>query len=133
MVNIADGDYEILGVPSLIKLAVREVIHNAFTYAAGTTVTVSLYTGGGNIVLDISDEGTAIAPGQEELIFMRYFQGPKASGQKSSIRRGLGLGLFLARFVSTYHNAQLLFVRGVGKKGAFRFIWPQNQSKLKAS
>ena len=111
----------------------REVLHNAFTYAAGTTVTVSLYTGGGNIVLDISDEGAAIAPGQEELIFMRYFQGPRASGQKSSVRSGLGLGLYLARFVSIYHNAQLLFVRGVGKKGAFRFIWPQNQSKLKAS
>ena len=133
LVNISDGNYDVLGIPSLINLAVREVLHNAFTYAAGTTVTVSLYTGGGNIVLDISDEGAAIAPGQEELIFMRYFQGPRASGQKSSVRSGLGLGLYLARFVSIYHNAQLLFVRGVGKKGAFRFIWPQNQSKLKAS
>lgn len=133
LINIADANYTVQGIPSLTRLAIREVLHNAFTYAAGTAVTVSLYTGGGNIILDISDEGSPITPGQEELMFMRYFQGPKSSSQKSSIRRGLGLGLYLARFVSTFHNGQLLFVRGVGKKGAFRFIWPQVQTSLKAS
>lgn len=131
--TIADGDYQVMGVASLIRLALREVLHNAFTYAAGSAVHISLYTGGGNIILDIADDGAPIAPGQDELMFMRYFQGPKASTQKGSIRRGLGLGLYLARFVSTFHNGQLIFVRGVGKKGAFRFIWPQLQPQSKAS
>ncbi len=131
--NIADGNYSAMGVESLVRLALREVLHNAFTYSSGTTVTVTLYTGGGSIILDITDEGAPINPGQDELMFLRYFQGPKSQTQKGSIRRGLGLGLYLARFVSTFHNGQLLFVRGVGKKGAFRFIWPQVVSRLQAS
>lgn len=129
----ADGEYLIMGVGSLVRLAIREVLHNAFTYSSGTSVNVALYSGSGNIILDITDEGAPINPGQDELMFLRYFQGPKSQGQKSSIRRGLGLGLYLARFVSTFHNGQLLFVRGIGKKGAFRFIWPQAESELKAS
>jgi signal transduction histidine kinase len=131
--NIADGEHLIMGVGSLVRLAIREVLHNAFTYSSGTSVNVALYSGSGNIILDITDEGAPINPGQDELMFLRYFQGPKSQGQKSSIRRGLGLGLYLARFVSTFHNGQLLFVRGIGKKGAFRFIWPQAESGLKAS
>ena len=131
--SIADGEYMIMGVASLVRLAIREVLHNAFTYSSGTAVTVSLYSGSGNIILDVTDDGPPINPGQDELMFLRYFQGPKSQSQKGSIRRGLGLGLYLARFVSTFHNGQLLFVRGIGKKGAFRFILPLADSVLKAS
>jgi signal transduction histidine kinase len=131
--TIADGNYNFAGVSSLIRLAFREVLHNAFTYAGGSAVHVSLYTGGGSIILDISDDGAPVPPGQDELMFMRYFQGPKASNQKGTIRRGLGLGLYLARFVSTFHNGQLIFVRGIGKKGCFRFMWPQHQPQQRAS
>jgi K+-sensing histidine kinase KdpD len=133
LMSIGDGPFKISGVQSLVNLAFREVIQNAFIYAGGTPITISLYSSGNNIILDVSDEGMAIAPGQEELMFMRYFQGQKLNSQKSNFSRGLGLGLYLARFVCTFHNAQLLFVRGVQKKGVFRFIWPQNQPASKAS
>ena len=132
-ISMADGRLLISGLPSLIKISVREVLQNAFMYSAGTPITVALYHAGENIILDISDEGAPIPPGQEELMFMRYYQGQKSPSNKSSITRGLGLGLYLARFICTYHNAQLIFVRGVGKKGVFRFIWPENRRESKAS
>jgi K+-sensing histidine kinase KdpD len=132
-VSMADGSLIISGSPSLIKMAVREVLQNAFMYSAGTPITLSLYHAGENIILDISDEGLPIPPGQEELMFMRYYQGQNSPINKSSLTRGLGLGLYLARFICAIHNAQLIFVRGVGKKGVFRFIWPENKPASKAS
>lgn len=132
-ISMADGNYQVSGVQSLIKMAIREVLQNAFIYASGTPISVSVYGAGENVILDISDDGAPIAPGQEELMFMRYYQGQKATSNKSTLTRGLGLGLYLARFICTYHNAQLIFVRGVGKKGVFRFIWPKSKPMSKAS
>ena len=123
-----DHSIKVRGVKSLITLAVREAVRNAYNYANGTNIRVALYAMGTSSIIDIEDEGVPVAPGQEEMIFLRYFQGQRLPSQRGSIRKGLGLGLFLARFVSRIHNGQMLFVRGIGKKGVFRFILPLTSS-----
>lgn len=118
------------GVSSLLYLAVRELIKNAFEFGKGTPIKVSAFQSGPSFILDVEDDGQPIPPGQEELIFLRYFQGTRSSKQQNQMRRGLGLGLFLARFVSSLHAGQLLFVRGApGRKGTFRLILPVHDQK----
>ena len=124
IVSLAETSMFIQGVPALITMAVRELIKNAFQYSNGTPVKVSAYSSGTSLIIDIEEDGVAVLPGHEEMIFLRYFQGPKNPAFKGSVKRGLGLGLFVARFVSSAHAGQLLFVRGIGKKGTFRMILP---------
>lgn len=131
IVSIADAQMMIRGVPSLINLALRELVKNAFQYANGTPVKISAYVSGANLIIDVEEDGVAILPGHEEMIFLRYFQGPKNPALKGSVRRGLGLGLFVARFVSSAHAGQVLFVRGLGKKGTFRMILPLAEEMIK--
>lgn len=124
ILSLADTAMTIRGVPTLITMAIRELIKNAFQYSNGTPVRVSAYRSGSNLIIDVEEDGIQILPGHEEMIFLRYFQGPKNPALKGSVKRGLGLGLFVARFVSSAHAGQLLFVRGIGKKGTFRMILP---------
>lgn len=135
ILSMHDSPMTIQGIPTMMTLAIRELLKNAFQYANGTPVKVSAYPSGTSLIIDIEEDGVAILPGHEEMIFLRYFQGPKNSAQKGFNRRGLGLGLFVARFVSSAHAGQLLFVRGVGKKGTFRMILPlfEGAAQSKAS
>ena len=113
------------GVSSLLNLCIREIIKNAYEFGNGSNIKIGGFQSGNNFILDIEDDGMPIPPGQEEMIFLRYFQGSRAPRTKTPMRRGLGLGLFLARFVSSLHAGQLLFVRGgPGRKGLFRMILP---------
>lgn len=124
MLSLHESSLIIFGIRNLVALAIRELIKNAYQYANGTPIRISVYPSGSSLILDFEEDGVPVLPGHEEMIFMRYYQGPKNLAQKGTVRRGLGLGLFVARFVSTIHAGQLLFVRGIGKKGTFRMILP---------
>lgn len=125
------GEVTVEGVPSLLRLCVRELLKNAHEFGNGTPIKIGAFRSGDNFILDVEEDGMPIPPGHEELIFLRYFQGVRPGKNNSPTRRGIGLGLFLARFVCTLHAGQLLFVRGgPGRKGLFRMILPIAQSNI---
>ena len=76
-----------------------------------------------SVVIDIEDDGAGVSLGSEELVFLRFYQDPNTQTQRKGTR-GLGLGLFLARYVAEQHLGQLHFVRNRNKRGVFRFLWP---------
>lgn len=130
IVSISESRLIVQGIPALISLALRELIKNAIQFANGTPIKIQAYPSGENLIVDVEEEGMPVPPGHEELIFLRYFQGPKNSGQKKSVQRGMGLGLYVARFVCSLHAGQLLFVRSIGKKGTFRMILPLAEESI---
>ncbi len=109
--------------------AVWEVLKNAVIHARGGRVDVAIYTSDRMLVVDISDDGPGVSPGSEELIFLRFYQDPGVYQQKRG-KRGMGLGLFLARHIAERHLGQLTFIRHKGGS-LFRFIWPFKVSELK--
>lgn len=125
-VNCVDHPLMVRVAPALIRICVSEIIKNAFEFGNGSAIKVVIFQTGDRVVFDVEDEGLPIAAGQDELIFLRYFQGSKegANSLSSKNRRGLGLGLYLARHVAEMHAGQLHFVRGGSKKGTFRMTIP---------
>lgn len=118
-----DQNLKVRGHLHLIRNAIFEVVKNAVMYSDHGKISVTLYSSNDMIVLDVEDDGPGIASGAEELIFHKFFQGPLDKSMKK-IKRGLGVGLYLAKYVAEQHSGNLSFIRGAGKSGVFRFLLP---------
>ena len=119
----SDQPCDLNGSKRLFCSAVWEVLRNALSHSRSGRVDVAVYTSGSNLVIDVSDDGVGVSAGSEELIFLRFYQDPGAQQERRG-KRGLGLGLFLARHIAEQHMGQLTLVR---QRGAtmFRFVWPR--------
>jgi len=112
---------------SLFHTAIWEVIKNAVSHARTGKVGVQIYVSEHMLVVDVEDDGSGVSQGSEDLIFLRFYQDPVAA-QRRRGRRGVGLGLFIARQIVEQHMGSLLFIRQ--KSGSmFRFLWPLDEEK----
>jgi signal transduction histidine kinase len=118
----ADQTCALSGSRKLFRGAVWEVLKNAMSHTRSGKVDVVFYASGLNLVIDVTDDGVGVSAGSEELIFLRFYQDPGAQEARKG-KRGLGLGLFLARHIAERHLGQLTFVRQRGGT-LFRFVWP---------
>ncbi len=106
----------------MFRWATWEVLKNAIVYSKSGKVDVAVYTVNDMVVIDIIDDGAGVSPGTEELIFLRFFQEPGKHRLRKG-KRGLGLGLYLARQIVQRHMGELLYIRSKNST-VFRFIWP---------
>jgi two-component system sensor histidine kinase KdpD len=106
----------------LFAWALWEVLKNAAAHARTGKVTVAVYASDKVLVIDIEDDGSGVSPGAEELIFLRFYQDPATQHLRRG-KRGLGLGLFLARHIVERHLGRLTFIRQ-RSASLFRFVWP---------
>lgn len=117
-----DQNCDLHARPELFRLAVWEVVKNAMIHARSGKVEVCVYTSDSMLVIDVTDDGAGVSLGSEDLIFLRFYQDPATHTSRKG-KRGLGLGLFLARHVLERHLGQLTFIRS--RSGTlFRFLWP---------
>jgi signal transduction histidine kinase len=107
----------------LFRWAMWEVMKNAIIHSKNAEISVEIYHSDEMLVIDITDDGQGVSEGAEELIFLRFYQDPRTLASRKG-KRGLGLGLFLARHIVERHMGQLRFVRHPGRGSMFRFIWP---------
>ncbi len=126
-----DGGCMISAQPRAFRWAIWEVLKNAISFSKSGSVEMSLYLVDKLVVLDIEDDGQGVIPGSEELIFLRFFQDVRSTQNRKG-RRGLGLGLFLARRISQRHFGQLNYIRQKSSS-LFRFVWPLHSETLETS
>jgi K+-sensing histidine kinase KdpD len=100
-----------------------EVVHNAVIYSLNTQVQISLYASGQSIIVDIKDHGIGVPKGSEDLIFLQFYKGQSDLKVRRG-HRGLGLGLFLARYITEQHGGQLILVKQGERGSLFRFLLP---------
>lgn len=117
-----DDKCEILAQQETLRWSIWEVLKNAIVFSKSGHIDLSLYVVDRMIVLDIEDDGLGVPSGSEDLIFMRFFQDMK-NAQIRKGKRGVGLGLFLARKITEKNLGQLNYIRQKSKS-VFRFIWP---------
>lgn len=129
-----DKSCMIKGQEKLLQTSFSEVLKNACKYSSGGDVVISLYRSDAYLVVDIEDDGEGVSEGTDDLIFLRFFKN-KATRIQNGPQSGLGVGLFIARYITEQHFGQLSFVRTNGTKGVFRFIWPvdEEESSIEAA
>jgi two-component system, OmpR family, sensor histidine kinase VanS len=114
--------------PDQFKVSMWEVLKNAVIHSRNGNIEILIYKANDMVAIDICDDGIGVSLGSEELIFLRYYQDPATHVSRKG-KRGLGLGLFLARQIAEQHFGQLTYVRGSAKtQGFFRFLWPLAKS-----
>jgi PAS domain S-box-containing protein len=87
--------------PMRVAQVVSNLLVNAFKYAAGTPVEVSVTRAGERISLRVRDRGPGIAVADRERIFARF---ERASAKSLG---GLGLGLYVAHQIVTAHGGSI--------------------------
>ena len=113
------------GDPDRILEILINLIDNAikFTPADGAiTVQAARMTGDPDFVcISVSDTGCGIKPEARSLIFERLYQDPHAVDNH---RKGLGLGLFIAKELVTLHGGRIWVVSDGASGSTFSFTLP---------
>lgn len=117
--------------PKNFDKVVVNLLSNAFKYTPqGSRVTLSIYRLNDNTVgIDVSDQGTGIAPEDSEHIFELFYQGD--NNHKISIV-GTGVGMYLVRKLVTLHHGDVKAVNNPDNKGCtFKITLPLGRAHLK--
>jgi signal transduction histidine kinase len=91
------------GDSSLLFEAVSNLIDNALKFTPpGGSVTLRTMSTADRQVIDVSDTGPGIAPGEREAVMRRFYR-----AEESRHTSGSGLGLTLVAAVARLHNMDL--------------------------
>ncbi|WP_437715219.1 ATP-binding protein [Sorangium sp. So ce448] len=90
--------------PERIAQMVTNLVQNAVDHAEpGSAVRVAIRPRGGDVLIEVHNEGPEIAPERLATLFEPWQQASPAEG-RASAGRGLGLGLFIAHQIARAHG-----------------------------
>jgi signal transduction histidine kinase len=88
-----------------LKQVLLNLVDNAARHSpSGGLVEISATRSGGELVLDVRDQGRGIPPEERDLVFERFTRGERATGG------GTGLGLAIARWIVRLHGGTISVV-----------------------
>jgi signal transduction histidine kinase len=103
-----------------ILQVLANLVGNALKFTeGGGTIALHLVSADGTIRFTVMDNGCGIPTDQIDAIFERFSQASQAD------RRGLGLGLYIARCIVEAHGGKLWAESTPGKGSAFHFTLPE--------
>jgi signal transduction histidine kinase len=93
---------------ALLRRALWNLVENAAKYGA-PPITLSVVAEGDRVVFGVTDEGGGVAPADRDRVFAPFYRGDEARTPAPSgeARRGVGLGLTLARRVAEVHGGAI--------------------------
>lgn len=107
--------------PALVRLIMLNLVSNAIRYTARGGVLVGCRRRGGMLVLEVWDTGIGIPPEQHETIFADFAQ---IGNPERDRRKGLGLGLAIARRLARLICSDVTLSSRPGKGSVFRLKLP---------
>ncbi|MBN1834832.1 MAG: PAS domain-containing protein [Spirochaetales bacterium] len=108
--------------PLLLKQALVNLIDNAVKFSRrGGKVEVRCRGAGGEILLEVCDEGPGIAPEHLPRLFERFYRIDKA---RSRSLGGTGLGLAIVKHIAAAHRGRVAVESVPGKGSTFSIILP---------
>jgi signal transduction histidine kinase len=117
--EVAPGRYVATFDHDRILQVLANAVGNALKFTPpGGTITLRLGPDPGGIRFTVRDTGCGIAPDQRDAIFERFSQAAQAD------RRGLGLGLYIARCIVEAHGGKIWVESELGKGCAVHFTLP---------
>jgi signal transduction histidine kinase len=101
-VDVRPPDATVAADPGRLHQVVVNLLDNAARHSpTGTAVRLSCRSVGGQVVLEVRDEGPGIAVEDRDRVFDRFTRGERAVGG------GTGLGLAIARWVVELHDGRI--------------------------
>lgn len=102
------------GEESRIRQLVGILMDNAVKYAlSGSTVEVSLYKKGRQIIFEVSNAADGLEPGERQELFGRFY---RSDASRSSKTGGSGIGLAVAQAIVTAHKGTIRAFSPDGKR-----------------
>ncbi|WP_371088669.1 7TM-DISM domain-containing protein [Variovorax sp. RCC_210] len=115
------GDAAVRGDPTLLDIALRNLVHNALKYSpADRPVRIELRRDEDHIDIDVLDAGAGISPLDAPRIFDKYFRAESASAVP-----GTGLGLHLSRDIARLHGGEVALAATSKQGSLFRLRLPR--------
>ncbi|RYZ06092.1 MAG: HAMP domain-containing histidine kinase [Myxococcales bacterium] len=111
-----------------ILQVLANLLSNAMKFTReGGRISLRVAPAGSDVLFSVSDTGSGIPPDQLEAIFERFWQ------VKQHDRRGLGLGLFIARCVLDAHGGRVWAESELGRGSRFFFTLPAEKPEVSHS
>ncbi len=105
-----------------LKVAVEQLLDNAVKYSmVGTTIAVVLRPVGNTVVFEVKDAGIGIPKAEYKNIFGKFFRGSRGMMSET---KGLGIGLFVAKFIIEASGGSINFESQEGVGSKFWFSLP---------
>ncbi len=115
-----DGGAAVIGDEKQLKLMVQDLLDNAVKYTSPEgNIEVSVESGGGKVMIRISDTGIGIPEEELRHIFDRFYR-----VDKSRSGHGFGLGLSIVKSIVDAHNGHIDVASAVGKGTTFTISLP---------
>ncbi|MEU6192149.1 ATP-binding protein [Streptomyces sp. NPDC047061] len=106
--RLADGHASVVGDQSRLHQVVANLLTNARLHTpAGTQITVSVETTGGECVIRVRDNGPGIPPDLLPTVFERFSRGDASRSRAPGTGGGSGLGLAIAAAVAEAHGGRI--------------------------
>jgi two-component system, OmpR family, sensor histidine kinase KdpD len=103
----------------LVQQALMNILDNAIRFAPkGSKVEISVRQDDGDLVVEISDRGPGLRPGDEQRVFEKFY---RASEQPGS---GSGIGLTICRGIMDLHGGTVAASNRPGGGAVFRLSFP---------
>lgn len=123
-----DVTMKLLGKPSIVfadRQQMEELLYNLCDNAIrynnrGGSVTITVNTEGGNVILSVKDTGIGIPGEHQQRIFERFYRVDKS---RSKATGGTGLGLAIVKHIVSQHGAQLSLESQAGKGTEIRVVF----------
>ncbi len=105
-----------------IERIVRNLVANAIDHAKGHPVEIRMAADEHAVAITVTDHGVGLKPGQEELVFNRFWRADPSRVRHSG---GTGLGLAIAREDANLHGGTLEAAGNIGVGSIFRLVIPR--------
>jgi two-component system, OmpR family, sensor kinase len=108
-VRVEDGGpVHVIADEALLRRALWNLLENAAKYGA-PPVTLSAALEDNRVILAVADAGPGVAPAERERVFAPFYRGQavREPDGGADARRGMGLGLTLARRVAEVHGGTI--------------------------
>lgn len=120
--NMPDERITIQADSRRIERILRNLLANAIDHSEGKPVVIDIATTDKAVGVAVTDHGVGLKPGQEELVFNRFWRADSSRKRHSG---GTGLGLAIAREDAVLHGGTLDAFGVFGYGSRFRLIIPR--------
>ncbi len=105
-------DLSIMGDAAALGILLNNLVDNAIRHAPGSTINLSVWRDGQEVILEVSDDGPGIPEAERERVLERFYR-----GQGEKLSQGSGLGLSIVAKIAERHRAGLVLDSGPGGQG----------------